>query len=75
MTSTIQPAPESTSPANTDRREALGERILNGAIETAEMFSLYLGVELGLYQALADHGPMTFLSLKLLQQLKAQAPE
>ena len=23
----------------------------------------------------ADHGPMTFLSLKLLQQLKAQAPE
>jgi SAM-dependent methyltransferase len=45
--------------AATDAREALGERILAGTIATAEMYSVYLGVELGLYAALEEHGPAT----------------
>ncbi len=63
MTSTLEPARDGTGPTLPDRREALGERIFNGAVEAAEMFTLYLGVELGLYRALADHGPLTSAGL------------
>jgi SAM-dependent methyltransferase len=57
MTSTAEAA-ATTAPAQ-DPREALGERIFNGAITTAEMFTVHLGVELGLYDALAQDGPLT----------------
>ena len=57
MTSTTETA--ATTAVAPDPREALGERIFNGAITTAEMFTVHLGVELGLYDALAQRGPLT----------------
>jgi len=42
-----------------DPREALGERLFGSLIATAEMYTVYLGLELGLYEALAEHGPLT----------------
>jgi 2-polyprenyl-3-methyl-5-hydroxy-6-metoxy-1,4-benzoquinol methylase len=57
MTSTAETA--ATTASTQDPREALGERIFNGAITTTEMFTVHLGVELGLYEALAQHGPQT----------------
>jgi SAM-dependent methyltransferase len=61
MTSTAETA--ATTAADQDPREALGERIFNGAITTTEMFTVHLGVELGLYDALAQHGPLTSTEL------------
>jgi SAM-dependent methyltransferase len=61
MTSTAETA--ATTAAAQDPREALGERIFNGAITTTEMFTVHLGVELGLYDALAQHGPLTSTEL------------
>lgn len=57
MTSTV------ATPASTDGREALGERLIAGIIATNEMYSVYLGVELGLYAALKEHGPVTAAEL------------
>ena len=48
-----------TTPTVTDRREELGERIFAGTIATNEMLTVYLGVDLGLYRALAEHGALT----------------
>ena len=45
--------------ATTDPREAIGERIFAGAIASNEMLTVYLGVDLGLYDALKEHGPAT----------------
>src|SRR3712207_2063728 len=56
MTSTIT-TPEADSPP-ADARDALAERLLAGAIAGGEVLSVYLGVELGLYDALAE-GPST----------------
>lgn len=38
---------------------ALSLRMFRATIATQEMFAAYLGVKLGLYQALHDHGPLT----------------
>jgi 2-polyprenyl-3-methyl-5-hydroxy-6-metoxy-1,4-benzoquinol methylase len=38
------------------RRDALAERLLRSMIESAELASVYLGLELGLYAALRDQG-------------------
>jgi hypothetical protein len=43
----------------TDRTDALTERLFAGTIGALELFSIYLGTELGLYQALAGHGPLS----------------
>ena len=40
-----------------NRTEALRERILSSAVAALEIYTVYLGVRLGLYRALADGGP------------------
>ena len=44
------------TPTTTD---ALVERLFGATIESLELFSVYLGTELGLYGALEQHGPLT----------------
>ena len=43
----------------TDRSEALVERLFGATIGALELFSVYLGAELGLYRALVEKGPQT----------------
>jgi SAM-dependent methyltransferase len=43
----------------TDRTDALVERLFDATLGALELFSVYLGVELGLYRALERHGTMT----------------
>jgi 2-polyprenyl-3-methyl-5-hydroxy-6-metoxy-1,4-benzoquinol methylase len=43
----------------TVRRDALVERLFMDAVGAFDLFSVYLGDELGLYRALADRGPLT----------------
>lgn len=43
----------------TDRSDALVERLFGAALGALELYSIYLGGELGLYAALAEHGPLT----------------
>jgi 2-polyprenyl-3-methyl-5-hydroxy-6-metoxy-1,4-benzoquinol methylase len=43
----------------TDRTDALVERLFGATLGALELFSVYLGAELGLYQALERHGAMT----------------
>ena len=43
--------------------DALVERLFQSAIQTLEIFSIYLGRKLGLYDALAARGPLTFEGL------------
>jgi 2-polyprenyl-3-methyl-5-hydroxy-6-metoxy-1,4-benzoquinol methylase len=43
----------------TTRRDTLVERLFMDAIAAFDLFSVYLGDELGLYRALADKGPLT----------------
>jgi 2-polyprenyl-3-methyl-5-hydroxy-6-metoxy-1,4-benzoquinol methylase len=47
----------------TMRREKLVERILTATTGAMEMFSIYLGDRLGLYEVLAQDGPLTALEL------------
>ncbi|MFA9431093.1 methyltransferase domain-containing protein [Egicoccus sp. AB-alg2] len=42
---------------------ALDERLFQATVGTLELFSIYLGRRLGLYEALRDHGPMTVREL------------
>ena len=46
-----------TTLQDVDAREALGERLVADMTATMETVAVYLGVELGLYVALAEHGP------------------
>jgi 2-polyprenyl-3-methyl-5-hydroxy-6-metoxy-1,4-benzoquinol methylase len=48
-----------TTPDAIERRDALAERLVLNAVGAFDLFSVYLGERLGLYQALADRGPMT----------------
>lgn len=41
------------------RQDVLTERLFQGAINTLELFSVYLGKELGLYRCLDAYGPQT----------------
>ena len=45
--------------ASTDRGDALAERLFGATLGALELFSVYLGAELGLYRALEHHGPLT----------------
>lgn len=47
----------------TDRADALAERLFTATLGSLELYSVYLGTELGLYRALADHGPLTAAGL------------
>jgi SAM-dependent methyltransferase len=42
-----------------DRADALAERLFAATLGALELFSVYLGAELGLYRTLAQHGPAT----------------
>ena len=48
-----------TARTDLDAREALAERLVDATTHALETFSVYLGLELGLYQALADLGTAT----------------
>jgi 2-polyprenyl-3-methyl-5-hydroxy-6-metoxy-1,4-benzoquinol methylase len=48
---------------STERRDALVERLFMNAIGAFDLFSVFLGVRLGLYQALADQGALTTTEL------------
>ena len=43
----------------TDRTDALVERLFGATLGALELFSVYLGTELGLYRALERHGALT----------------
>lgn len=51
--------PASPDPKADAHRDALAGRLLDAAIATADLQAVYLGLRLGLYQALADGGPAT----------------
>jgi hypothetical protein len=48
---------------DTERRDALVSRLFEAAIGTFDLFSVYLGERLGLYESLARHGPTTATEL------------
>jgi SAM-dependent methyltransferase len=48
-----------TARTDLDAREALAERLVDDTTHSLETLSVYLGLELGLYQALADLGTAT----------------
>jgi hypothetical protein len=45
-----------TTHTDLDAREALAERLVDATTHALETLSVYLGLELGLYQALTDLG-------------------
>ena len=42
-----------------DRTDALRERLFGNALAALELYTIYLGEQLGLYRALADRGAAT----------------
>ena len=46
-----------------DRTNALVERLFRNAGAALELYAVYLGEQLGLYRALAEHGPATSVEL------------
>jgi 2-polyprenyl-3-methyl-5-hydroxy-6-metoxy-1,4-benzoquinol methylase len=48
-----------TPTASIDRADALAERLFGATLGALELFSVYLGVELGLYRTLERHGALT----------------
>ena len=52
-----------TAAEATERRDALVERLFMDAIGAFDLFSVHIGDRLGLYRALADHGPLTSTEL------------
>jgi 2-polyprenyl-3-methyl-5-hydroxy-6-metoxy-1,4-benzoquinol methylase len=46
-----------------DRAAALADRLLGATLGALELFSVYLGTELGLYRTLSGHGPLTSAGL------------
>jgi winged helix-turn-helix protein len=46
-----------------DRSEALAKRLFGATIDALELYSVYLGTELGLYRALEQRGPATYAEL------------
>jgi SAM-dependent methyltransferase len=48
-----------TTAIRPDRTDQLVERLFGATLGTLELFSVYLGTELGLYRTLRDRGPLT----------------
>jgi SAM-dependent methyltransferase len=48
-----------TPPITPSGEDALAERLIHSATGALEMFGVYLGVRLGLYESLATRGPLT----------------
>jgi SAM-dependent methyltransferase/predicted transcriptional regulator len=59
MTTTIDPAAADEA----GRRDALADRLLKSMIGSAELASVWLGLRLGLYEALREGGPATVAEL------------
>jgi 2-polyprenyl-3-methyl-5-hydroxy-6-metoxy-1,4-benzoquinol methylase len=49
--------------ARMEQRDALMGRVFGAILGTMDLFTIYLGDRLGLYRALADHGPSTSAEL------------
>ena len=49
--------------ANETARDALAERLLNSCVAGLDVLHVYVGDQLGLYRALAEHGPLTATQL------------
>jgi ubiquinone/menaquinone biosynthesis C-methylase UbiE len=47
------------SPDERERRDAVRDRLYESSRAALEVYSVYLGDRLGLYRALAEHGPLT----------------
>jgi 2-polyprenyl-3-methyl-5-hydroxy-6-metoxy-1,4-benzoquinol methylase len=56
-------AAETLTDEQTTRRDAFVGRIFQSGLAGLEMLTVYLGNRLGLYQALAEHGPATSVDL------------
>jgi ubiquinone/menaquinone biosynthesis C-methylase UbiE/predicted transcriptional regulator len=66
---------DATSGAGADdagRRDALAERLFTSLIQSMELASVWLGLRLGLYQALRGHGPATVAELARLAGIDAR---
>lgn len=56
---TIAEGPPASAAAGSSSAEEFAERVFGAVLGAQEVQAAYLGHELGWYQALADHGPMT----------------
>ncbi|GAB2964911.1 class I SAM-dependent methyltransferase [Hymenobacter coalescens] len=54
---------ETTATAQATTAEAFSDRLFQALLGTFDLFSIYLGVKLGYYQALAQSGPLTAAQL------------
>ncbi|MEU4720739.1 methyltransferase domain-containing protein [Nonomuraea dietziae] len=54
---------ETATTTDADRTDRLVERLFGSTLGALELFSVYLGGELGLYRALQEHGPLTAAQL------------
>ena len=52
-----------TAPATTEQVDALAGRIFLAGLEAIELYTVHLGVQLGLYRALDDGGPQNATEL------------
>lgn len=58
--------PNRLNPDQAKQRDAFVERLLGATRGTFDIFTLYIGNQLGFYRALAEHGPLTSLQLAAL---------
>jgi 2-polyprenyl-3-methyl-5-hydroxy-6-metoxy-1,4-benzoquinol methylase len=49
---------QTLSSEDTARRDALAGRVFGAAVQTADLFAIYLGARLGFYEALSRDGPL-----------------
>jgi SAM-dependent methyltransferase len=67
MTTTIEPAADPAADPGTDPGtdpvEALAGRLFSAGVQAADIFTVHLGVQLGLYRALDEHGPQDSATL------------
>jgi predicted transcriptional regulator len=60
LTTTVDPT---SGAGEAERRDALAERLFKSVIESMELASVWLGLRLGLYETLREHGPATVTEL------------
>jgi SAM-dependent methyltransferase/predicted transcriptional regulator len=62
MTTTVDPV-SGAGAGEAGRRDALADRLFDSFIQSMELASVWLGLRLGLYEALRAHGPATVAEL------------
>ena len=65
QTDAIEADGQQARPSNDARRDALVARIIESAVATMDMLTIYVGDRLGLYRVLADHGFTTAPALAM----------